>query len=575
MNQAILERAKAKAKHFLENEGAFQLGALPTEQSHRATRELSSVLQTDVFEGLRMLFSVDAELPEKIAEVVQGEPYAALVRQFTRALKEGCQILFSGCGATGRLCLIIESAWRTFWAERPEAERRLYGDCVSGMITGGDRALVRSVEGFEDYASFGRKQLQAFGIGTGDVLVAVSEGGETSSVIGSAWQALEDGASVFFAFNNPATILREQVCRSRELIDAPGVTVLDLCTGPMAIAGSTRLQAVTVELIVLGSALETAMSRLPELMGHVSIAPSPADLLRCQIAALSEPENLSVLADLVSREAACYRAGGRVTYVADRLMLDLMQDTTERTPTFSLPPFRVKGDSISPPSWAFIKHPALPTEAAWLNMLGHEPRGLGWSAETYAGLGAPPSMLSTLPNLSGHALYAFEVGCEHDASRYEAPHSLAMCIESGEADLFVPPAFEAYLARFTEQLHLSIRAEGAPNVEAGRSRMVCPMPATPLCLWERVAVKLIFNTLSTATMVSMGYVDGNWMSRVEASNKKLIDRGVRLVAELGKMPYAEACVEFHITLELLRTGSAHTGQVVAPAVVTLERLQAT
>ena len=49
-----------------------------------------------------------------------------------------------------------------------------------------------------------------------------------------------------------------------------------------------------------------------------------------------------------------------------------------------------------------------------------------------------------------------------------------------------------------------------------------------------------FNCLSTGTMAASGRVAGNWMSWVSISNKKLIDRGIRLLIELGGVDYEEA-----------------------------------
>ena len=63
---------------------------------------------------------------------------------------------------------------------------------------------------------------------------------------------------------------------------------------------------------------------------------------------------------------------------------------------------------------------------------------------------------------------------------------------------------------------------------------------SPLEIWKHLAVKLAFNCLSTGPMASMGRVAGNWMSWVSISNKKLIDRGIRLLVELGGVSYEEA-----------------------------------
>ncbi len=70
------------------------------------------------------------------------------------------------------------------------------------------------------------------------------------------------------------------------------------------------------------------------------------------------------------------------------------------------------------------------------------------------------------------------------------------------------------------------------------------MPFTCQNIMYHLAVKLIFNTLSTATMAKMGRVWGNWMIQVLPTNKKLIDRSTRIIANLADIPYEEANLEF-------------------------------
>ncbi|HOG49611.1 MAG TPA: sugar phosphate isomerase, partial [Lentisphaeria bacterium] len=121
---------------------------------------------------------------------------------------------------------------------------------------------VRSVESFEDYESFGRRQVRESGLGRDDVLVAITEGGETSSVLGTVAEAAARGAGVFLLFNNPAELLASRLERCRQAITDPRVCVLDLHCGPMALAGSTRMQATTSEQLIAGAALETVLHRL-------------------------------------------------------------------------------------------------------------------------------------------------------------------------------------------------------------------------------------------------------------------------------------------------------------------------
>ena len=145
--------------------------------------------------------------------------------------------------------------WRDFFHRRAAEltlEERKLADRSASIMTGGDFALIRSVEFFEDYAEGGRRQAAALDVGEGDTFVAITEGGETSSVLGTLQYAAEHGAKCYLVFNNPADILRAHLDRSREAIDNPKVTVIDLYCGSMSVAGSTRMQATSSEQL-LGS----------------------------------------------------------------------------------------------------------------------------------------------------------------------------------------------------------------------------------------------------------------------------------------------------------------------------------
>ncbi|MGL5741489.1 MAG: hypothetical protein ACRCXC_02515 [Legionella sp.] len=107
------------------------------------------------------------------------------------ALLKGNTIYLYGTGATGRLAKQVESAlWRPFWVKTKQTplwnklKPRFHNieNSVIGEMTGGDLALVSSLEGFEDLQLIGKLQLQSHHIKKGDVVFAVTEGGETSAV---------------------------------------------------------------------------------------------------------------------------------------------------------------------------------------------------------------------------------------------------------------------------------------------------------------------------------------------------------------------------------------------------------
>ena len=446
-----MSRAQEKAREFLECQKAFRLGELLTESSHPKTQRLSQTLATDLPAGIRLLQSVDDDIPAALERIFAQESFAGLVEALAEAIRTRHRIFFTGCGATGRLSILIEAAWRRFWREaapeRPGAAlmREL---CVS-VMAGGDFALIKSVEGFEDFADFGRHQICEAGVQRDDVVVAITEGGETSFVIGTAWQGLDVGAHVFFVYNNPTDLLCRHVQRSREVIEEPRIGKLDLTTGPMAITGSTRMQATTTELLVVGAALEMALAAENERWAQPTLQDSateraPAKHVGCAVHTtsayrqlfetllkqLSSPQAVASIARAVELEEQVYRSHGLVTYLADSLMLDVLTDTTERSPTFMTPPFRRAGDTNSPVSWAFVKDPRQPTEQAWHEMLQREPRGLTWGPEVFRQLKAPAHIQANPPKLDNAEIHKFRIGNEPDPSRTNAPDSLLVQVGS-------------------------------------------------------------------------------------------------------------------------------------------------
>ena len=233
-------------------------------------------------------------------------------------------------------------------------------------MAGGDYALIKSVEGFEDFAPFGRKQVSDLGLASGDTLFAITEGGETSFVIGTAWQGVDVGARVFFVYNNPDEVLRAHVRRSREVIDDPRIEKVNLTTGPDGghrldpDAGHEHRTAGDAHRARDGAARAAGRRRDGSATGVGRPADVPAEMraaLDATHAELISARVLEPLGRLVETEERIYRAGGRTSYFADSLGVDVLTDTTERSPTFCTPPFRKWDDAEASESWAFLFTP--------------------------------------------------------------------------------------------------------------------------------------------------------------------------------------------------------------------------
>jgi len=592
-----------RAEEFLNRQRAFRLGELLTESSHPKTINLSQTAEDDLPAAIKLLQSVDDEIPPSMKKVLQQDSFRELIEAFVKAMSAGKRIYFTGCGATGRLSILLESAWRRFWRklkqecsemgqEIPDMEDRVFS-----VMAGGDFALIKAVEGYEDFPDFGRYQLREKRVQPGDVVVAITEGGETPFVIGTAWEGLDAGAKVFFVYNNPTEVLRCYVKRSREVIEEPRITKLDLTTGPMAITGSTRMQATTAELFVVGSAFEIALVRfLRKRLSPMQAAKlglkerQPGDylgLLSKLLEQLSSPRVVDTLARATRFEEGIYRRRGLVTYMADPFLLDVLTDTTERSPTFMLPAFRKYGDNRSPSSWAFVKDPFRTTEKAWHELLQREPRGLEWGRKVYEQLNAPAGLKAQPPKLDNSEIYKFMIGNEPDPSRTDAPGSALVVITSGgETDHLIRTALQKFGSQYEKTAVLVVglanaaaptdlsRLGSAKRATASETFLFpCSLSDSPLQLWHHLAVKLILNTLSTATMVRMGRVIGNAMVWLSPSNKKLIDRGSRLIAQQTGRSYEQACIALHEAMEKVESGQRQGQEVPSPVALAIEQLQ--
>ncbi|MBE6356403.1 MAG: sugar phosphate isomerase [Lentisphaerae bacterium] len=536
-----MSNALQAAMDFIENEQQFHLGFLPTEQSSPLTRELDKKFAASYADGVRNLQSVDRNVAEMAKRIFASPEFAKLVDTGEKILRNGGKIIFSGCGATGRLSILLECMWRSCCAGTPAAAA--YADQVFSIMTGGDYALVKSVEFFEDYQVFGRRQVQEHNMGSRDMLVAITEGGETSSVLGSVFEALDRGCQVFLMFNNPADLLAEHLERSRKAIRDPRVCILDLSCGPMALAGSTRMQATTSEQLVAGGALESIMNRITGTK-----SPDYAAEFEKLLDDLESPAAVDGIADYIAFETGLYRKKALVTYFADEYLLDIFTDTTERSPTFMLPPFRKNDDRISPPSWAFVKNPLHSTTETW--QLGmHRPlRCLEWETSDYFNMGIPESLSNNPPKIRAAELLKFEVGNENPAERAATGNDAAVLITVGNQPCpdNLNQAFQHINAPFAHFKYLCIGGNHHADFN-----VPCNISESPLHLMGHLAVKLVLNTVSTGTMAALGRITGNWMSWVNVSNKKLMDRGIRLICEIGKTDYKTACIKLHEGIEYM------------------------
>jgi len=529
-----------KAREFLSVSGQFKLGHLVTESFHPVTANLSEVASKDTAAGLKLLFEVDRDVVRVFGEFVESGRAFTIADSVVSAIRSGGKLFFTGCGSTGRLSIQLDSIWRKYWSgkDNKDLENRTFS-----VMAGGDFALIKSVEGFEDFTQFGRRQIADLEVGERDVVFAITEGGETSFVIGTAWQGHEAGAKVYFVYNNPDDVLVEHVQRSREVIQEPGIEKINLTTGPMAISGSTRMQATTIQLCVMLLILEIVIRKL-EGMPYEDVPETFRTALREAVEGLLSDAFCSSLARMVELEESVYRSGHLNNYYADGFGIDVLTDTTERSPTYCTPPFRKFDDTSAAVSWAFLFVPCENSPQAWRHILKRAPRCISWTPAEVAQM-LPEDKVEraceVIAKIGEPELMRFRIGLDGLATRPLGPGDCA-------AGIFAPDDagyFQAAQLGSAQQNGASIAAI-AVNADKPSDLDIfvnIGTPKTDLLLdgVARAALKMALNALSTCTMVRLGRVMGNTMIYVVPSNLKLIDRATRYISRLTGWEYEKAC----------------------------------
>lgn len=549
-----------RSADFLKIADQFKLGALTTESSHPITANLSEVAKQDIAAGLKLLFDVDDDVVRKYREFAASGCAGQIAATVVAALRNGGNLYFTGCGSTGRLSIQLASIWRDFWQRSGLPAAKEFEDRVFPVMAGGDFALIKAVEGFEDFTAFGKKQIADLGVNRKDVVFAITEGGETSFVIGTAWKGVEVGAKVYFVYNNPDDVLCEHVQRSREVIQDARIEKINLTTGPMGITGSTRMQATSIQLAVMVTVLEMVLRELTGKGDAATVSQEFLAQLTELHATLRSSELLTQLAKLTAMEEAVYRAGRKNNYFADRVGIDMLTDTTERSPTYCTPPFRKFDDTTASESWAFLYVPYKNSDEAWERVCKRRPRCVEWKPEEVRGL-VPDDKYARTVEIIGKIGYAelmrFRIGLDGIKNRPLGPgdSAVGLVTEVEKESLLEPDGFHRV------QLESAVKAGAKTGLIYVGSETGCremkefiaqwnpncaavflPAPANNFLLngVMRVGLKMLLNTLSTCTMVRLGRVMGNYMIWVVPSNLKLIDRATRYIQKLTGLEYAAA-----------------------------------
>ena len=130
----------------------FKLGEIETEMQHHLSKQLSQQAASDLDKAIDILKQIDLKALNRFKG--KADYLTSLKDAINDTLNAGHNIYLCGCGSTGRLSLSLEVLCREGMLSQGKSDR------VIGFMAGGDTALIRSIENFEDYHKFVARQLE-------------------------------------------------------------------------------------------------------------------------------------------------------------------------------------------------------------------------------------------------------------------------------------------------------------------------------------------------------------------------------------------------------------------------------
>ena len=165
-------------------------------------------------------------------------------------LRRGGRLIYIGAGTSGRIgCLDAAECLPTFGIS---AER------VFGIIAGGERALLRAIEGAEDNEMAGTVAIDDATVSDKDAVIGLSASGGAPYVRAALRRARERGAGITVSI----------ACVPGAPLSQEAQIAIEAVTGPEVLTGSTRLKAGTAQKLICNMISTGAMIRWGKTYGN-------------------------------------------------------------------------------------------------------------------------------------------------------------------------------------------------------------------------------------------------------------------------------------------------------------------
>lgn len=232
-----------------------QLHTLVTEQRNQHSMMIDTASTKEILhiineEDKTVAHAVEKEIPHIVKAVNIIVP----------ALHNGGRLFYVGAGTSGRLGVLDATECPPTFGTKKEV--------VQGVIAGGNKALLSSIEGAEDSEENALRDMKKKNITAQDVVCGIAASIRTPYVHAAIIYAKECGAKTIFLTTNPRTTFSQ-----RQFHNIRTATDVAICVdvGAEVITGSTRMKSGTAQKMVLNMLSTTTMVRLGKVYENMMV----------------------------------------------------------------------------------------------------------------------------------------------------------------------------------------------------------------------------------------------------------------------------------------------------------------
>ncbi|UOQ44015.1 N-acetylmuramic acid 6-phosphate etherase [Halobacillus salinarum] len=220
---------------------------LTTETRNPHTMNLDEMSTKDF---LRVMNEEDKQVPIAVEkEISQIEKVVNLV---VDSFNRGGRLIYLGAGTSGRLGILDAVECPPTFGTHFEQ--------VRGLIAGGERAIMKAVEGAEDHPEEAVKDLKELKLTAKDTVIGLAASGRTPYVVGGLKYARDLHA-------HTAAVS----CNKNAEISRYADVAIEVLAGPEVVTGSTRLKSGTAQKLVVNMISTGTMVGIGKVYGNLMV----------------------------------------------------------------------------------------------------------------------------------------------------------------------------------------------------------------------------------------------------------------------------------------------------------------